>query len=394
MQPDHELIKNRGSRIQILRDRPKRMPIREMVFFGLLLLTAILIALGIAAMALLFTGNVAEDAFSAILKGSLGSVASLSTTLNHTAPILLVAVGACIAGKASLVNIGQEGQFVIGATVGFVSGQWLPGPAIVTIPATLIASFVGGGLWSGIAGVLRHVSGVSEVISTLLLNFIAFALVSLLVNRPWLLQETPIAGSVGSVSPQTDPISEMSRLPVLVAGSGYRLHSGIVVAIGLALIVKFIIARTVFGFRLRMFGNNPRAAVGAGVSKHYASVSLVLSGAFAGLAGGVVLAGVAFRVNPGLSNNFGWEGLLVALVSGYSAVISIIVAFLFGALRAGGGVLTSTGVNPSIVGVVQSLVVLAVTLPGLLINRRRRRALLNSQAASSGSTTEDADGSP
>src|SRR5690606_20338732 len=119
--------------------------------------------------------------------------------------------------------------------------------------------------------------------------------------------------------------------------------------------------RSRWGFRLRMFGHNPRTAKRAGVNVvAMGAAALLLSGAFAGLAGGVVLSGTALRVNPGMANNYGWEGLLVALVAGFSPLVAIVAAFLFGALRAGGGVLASTGVDSSIVGVIQALIVLAV----------------------------------
>jgi simple sugar transport system permease protein len=342
------------------------------LFAGLVLL-AIIAALGVATVVLSLTNSPPGAAFRSMYDGSLGSVRSIVTTLNHTAPILLVAIGASIAGRASLVNIGQEGQFVMGATMGVVAGLWFPGPRPLVIVAVLLAAAVGGGAWSGIAAVLRQVSKVNEVITTLLLNFVAFALVSFLVNRPYLLQETLPPGTNDAPSPQTDPIRLAARLPVLVSGSGFRLHSGIVIAVILAILGGLVISRTVFGFRLRLFGHNPRAATRSGVNRHlYGSGALVLSGAFAGLAGGVLLSGVAFRVNPGLSNNYGWEGLLVALVAGFSPIVAIFVATLFGALRAGGGVLAATGVNSSIVGVVQALVVLAVMLPSLYMRRRRR----------------------
>lgn len=346
----------------------------DMFWFAGLVVAAILAALAVAAALLGLAGSPPATAFQSMLQGSLGSVASVVTTLNHTAPILIVAIGAAIAGRAGLVNIGQEGQFVVGATFGVAAGLLIPGPMLLAIPVLLLASAIGGGLWALIAAFLRHRAGVNEVITTLLLNFIAFSLVSYMVNRAWLLQETVPEGSVQPANPQSDPISEAARLPVLMSGSGYRLHLGIIIAVVIALVAGFVITRTTFGFRLRMFGHNSRTAKRAGVSElRYGVGALVVSGAFAGLAGGVLLSGVAFRVNPGLSNNYGWEGLLVALVAGFSPVIAIPVAFLFGSLRAGGGVLAATGVNSAIVGVVQALIVLAIMLPALYVRRRRRR---------------------
>ncbi|MDZ7678900.1 MAG: hypothetical protein U5K29_10150 [Acidimicrobiales bacterium] len=346
----------------------------DLAWFAGLAAIAVFSALALAATLLWIAGNPPGSAFSSMLQGSLGSLSSFVTTLNHTGPLLIVAIGAAIAGRAGFVNIGQEGQFVIGATLAVVVGLTVPGPIVLVLPAVLLAAALGGACWAGIAAILRHQARVSEVITTLLLNFIAFALVSYLVNRSWLLQETVPEGSIQPAAPQSDPVSATARLPVLISGSGYRLHVGIFLALGLALAAGFAIARTTWGFRLRMFGLNKRTAKRAGVSDlAFGSGALLMSGAFAGLAGGVILSGVAFRVNPGLSNNYGWEGLLVALVAGFSPIFAIFVAFLFGALRAGGGVLAATGVNSAIVGVVQSLIVLAIMLPSLYVRRRKRR---------------------
>lgn len=345
----------------------------DVALFAVLIAASIAFALSLAALLLQVTGSPPGAAFSAMLRGSVGSTSSIVTTLNHTAPILVIAIGAAIAGRAALVNIGQEGQVVIGATLGVVVGLSLSGPRPLVLVAVLLASAIGGGLWAGIAALLRYASKVNEVITTLLLNFIAFSLVSYLVNRPSLLQESLPEGTVQAASPQSDALPPEARLPLVVSGSGFRLHLGIVIAVLLAVLVAFVISRTTWGFRLRMFGLNSRAARRAGVNGIiFGSGALILSGAFAGLGGGVLLSGVAFRVNPGLSNHYGWEGLLVALVAGFRPLVAAGVAVLFGALRAGGGALTATGVHSSIVGVVQALIVLAVMLPALYMRRRRR----------------------
>ena len=157
----------------------------------------------------------------------------------------------------------------------------------------------------------------------------------------------------------------------------------IVVATALAMIVAILIARSPWGLRLRMLGFNPRIVRRLGLrSGRIGGAALLLSGAFAGLAGGFLLTGVVLRIQGGFSsgvygsfsNNYGWEGLLAALVARYRPVYAVVVAILFGALRAGGGVLSATGVSPTIVGVVQALVVLAVAIPAILLQLRQRRA--------------------
>jgi ABC-type uncharacterized transport system permease subunit len=194
------------------------------------------------------------------------------------------------------------------------------------------------------------------------------------VNRQYLLQETLPKGSFSAPTPQTERLPDKAWLWVLSTGRGYRLHAGIVVSLALAVIITFVIRRTPWGFRLRLFGTNPRVAQRAGVrAGRFGGSVLVMSGAFAGVGGAMLLSGVALRVNPGLANNYGWEGLLVALVARYEVPIAALVALLFGALRAGGGALASTGVSPAIVGVVQASIVLAVMLPSLYMRRRQTR---------------------
>lgn len=339
---------------------------------AVLVVVAIAAALLVAALLLVATGGPPGGAFEAMVSGSIGSTSSLVTTLNHTAPILIVAVGACIAGRAALVNIGQEGQLTIGALLGTAVALRISGPSIVTIPIVLMAAAVGGGLWAGIAAVIRYARGVNEVVSTLLLNFVAFEVVSYAVNQPWLLQESrERSGQI--LSPQSNPIPQSMHLPTVMSGDGYILHLGIVIAFVAVGVVAVLIAKTGWGFNLRALGFNARAARRAGVSPaRLGGTALVLSGAFAGLAGGVMLTGSVFRIQDGFSNNYGWEGLLVALVAGYSPLLAIPVAFLFGALRAGGGVLASAGVSPAIVGVIQALIVLAVVLPSVYVRGRYR----------------------
>jgi ABC-type uncharacterized transport system permease subunit len=350
--------------------------------FALLLVVCIGIALGLASGLVAATGASPGEVWEAMIEGSVGSTPALTTTLNHAALILVVAVGACIAFRAGLVNIGPEGQLTIGALVGTTVGLALPFDGGFAILLVLLSAAVGGALWALVPAVLRYWRGVSEVVTTLLLNFIAFQAVSFAVNRTYLLQETVPADSPVAAQPQSDRLPESNRLGALADGVGYRLQITIVIAVVLALVVAFLIARSSWGLRLRMFGFNPHIARRVGAKPgRIGGGALLLSGAFAGLAGGLLLTGVVLRLQGGFSSgvygsfsdNFGWEGLLAALVARFRPLYAIAVAIFFGGLRAGGGVLASTGVNSSIVAVVQALVVLAVTLPAVLLQVRARR---------------------
>lgn len=361
---------------------PSRGRIRDAGIFGALVVICVGIALGLASALVAMTGASPGTVFDAMTSGSFGSTAAIVSTLNHTGLILTVAIGACIAFRAGLVNIGQEGQITIGGLAGGAVGLSLPFDGPFAIFVILASAAIGGGVWALLPAYLRYGRGVSEVVTTLLMNFVAFQTVSFAVNKTYLLQETVPKNSPFQALPQSDRLPEGDRLPSVINGLGYNLLITVLVAIVLAVLVGFLITRTRWGLRLRMFGFNPRIARRVGVRPgRIGGGALVLSGAFAGLAGGLILTGVTLRVQGGFSsgvygsfsNNYGWEGLLAALVARYRPLYAIPVAIFFGALRAGGGVLSSTGVNPTIVGVVQALVVLAVTIPAVLMQARERR---------------------
>ncbi len=299
-------------------------------------------ALGLASLLVAVTGESPGTVFDAMTDGSIGSTAAIVSTLNHTALTLTVAIGACIAFRAGLVNIGQEGQITIGGLAGASVGLSLPFSGFFAILIILVSAAVGGALWALIPAFLRYGRGVSEVVTTLLMNFVAFQTVSYAVNHQFLLQETVPKNSPVAAQPQSNRLPDADRLPTLLNGVGYSLLITIVIAVVLALIVGFLIARSKWGLRLRMFGFDPRIARRVGVRPGaIGGGALLLSGAFAGLAGGFLLTGVVLRIQGGFSsgvygsfsNNYGWEGLLAALVARYRPVYAIAVAFFFGALR-------------------------------------------------------------
>lgn len=319
--------------------------------------------------------------FEAMYTGSLSDGAAIGLTLDEATPILIVALGAIIATRAGIINIGPEGQVLIGAMFATAVGLNWPGGGVPAIVATLVAGAVGGAIWAGVAAVLRFARGVDVVISTLLLNFIAVPVVSFAVNRDWLLRETVGEGELSV--PQSDRIPDDSHLPRIGRFPDFNVSVGIVIAIVAVVLVTVALRRTRWGFRLRMLGLNPLAASSMGVSVAKAGgVALLLSGAFAGLAGGVMLTGSAFRLQPGFSNNVGFDGLLAALIARRNPIAAVVVAFFFGALRAGGGFLATTGVPRFLVEIVQSLLVLAALFPPVFLTLRdRRRQLIQARAA-------------
>jgi simple sugar transport system permease protein len=323
------------------------------------------------------TGGSPGDVFSAFRDGSVAKPGRWGLTLGVSAPILVVAVGTIVNSRAGLINIGQEGQLVIGACFAAYVGGRVGGPGPLALVWLLLAGIVGGAIWAGIAGVLRYWRNVPEVLSTLLLGAVAANLMGFGLQKRWLLL-APAAGRANrnQVSEPLDPGRRLPRVTLF----GNEFPVSVLVAIVLAIIVTVVLDRTVPGFRLRVLGRNRVAAQRAGiVETRYGICAMLVSGGFAGLAGGMMLAGGDFG-NYQLVANFGggigFAGLLVALVARERVLPAIAVAFVFGGLRTGAGFLRSTGLSSRIADVVQGLLVLSLLLPPAIVYvRSRRRAL-------------------
>jgi general nucleoside transport system permease protein len=292
--------------------------------------------------------------------------------------LLLVALGTIVNARAGLVNIGQEGQLLIGAAFATYVGVRLDGPGPLVVVALCVAGIIGGALWAGIAGGLRYWRGVPEVLSTLLMVIIAAQAVGYGLKNEWLLLSP--AGNRANRNQVSEQLTSDTRLP-RITWFGNEFPTSVFLAVALAALVAFALARTVPGFRLRMLGQNPRTAQRAGVgATRYGMGSMLVSGGFAGLAGATMLAGGDFgnyQLVPGFSTNIGWTGLLVALVARERAMAAIAVAFTFAGLRTGSGFLAATGVERKITDVVQALLVLALLIPPALLYIRERRRALN-----------------
>ena len=253
----------------------------------------------------------------------------------------------------------------------------LAGPGPFVLVTAMLCGIIGGAIWAGIAGVLRYYRNVPEVLSTLLLSTVAANLMGWGLRKPWLLL-APAAGRANR-NQVSEPLAPNTRIP-RVTWFGNEFPISVIVALILTVIVWLVLDRSVIGFRLRMLGRNPRTARRAGVAeRRYGIGAMLVSGGFAGLAGGFMLAGGDFG-NYQLVANFGagigFAGLLAALVARQRVFVVVFVSFLFGCMRTGSGFLRATGVSGRIADVVQGLLVLALLLPpAILYIRERRRAL-------------------
>ncbi|WFE55361.1 ABC transporter permease [Micromonospora sp. WMMD712] len=335
------------------------------------------VALALSALLIAVTGGSPTASAKAMYQGSMASPAAWSTSLLYVAPLLLVAVGACVSARSGFFNIGQEGQVLIGALFGAWAGLRLALPGPLLVVTVLAAAGVGAGAWAGLSALMYRFRGVNVVVSTMLMTFLAQQLVSFAVNTPWLLQESRLGR--GTLSPQSNPLPEGARIDSLGEYPNLQINGGLVLAVVVAVVFSLALARTRWGFRLTMTGLSPAAARHAGVRVGaLGGMALAISGGLAGLAGALLLASPVGtnRLQPGMSLNIGWDGLLVALVARNNPLLAVPVAVLFGVLRAGGSFLAATGVPPFLVDVVKALLVLAFVAPPVVIGmlRKRRRA--------------------
>jgi simple sugar transport system permease protein len=312
--------------------------------------------LALVAAGLGLAGYDPAAAFVALWHGSFGSAdAFLSGTLVRSVPLILIALGFSLALRAGMLNIGAEGQFLAGAIaatwIGVQAGGW---PAPVAIGMAWVGAFVAGLLWVVVPVMLRLRFGVLEVISTLLLNFVAEALVSFMILGP--LQEA------GGIYPQSDAIAGSARLPVI---PGTRLHLGLLLAVALACALWFHLFRTLAGFRLRAAGAGPRAAVLTGridVAR-VAAIALLLSGGIAGVAGAVEVGGVSYALYANLSPGYGFTAIAVALLARLNPLGIVAAGIFFGGLEVGAGAMQrDAGVPAVIVHAVEAGVILALLL--------------------------------
>jgi simple sugar transport system permease protein len=295
--------------------------------------------------------------------GAFGtSDAILSALLPRAIPLILIGLGIGLSFRAGALNIGAEGQFYAGAVaatwVGTSVGAW---PRGLAIPAVLLAGFAAGFLWAFGPTILRLHFGVLEVISTLLLNFVAEAGVSWMVQGP--LQES------SHVYPQSNPLPLAARLPGL---PGTRLHVGLILAVAVAVAMWAFGHRTVAGLQLKATGLNPVAAevMGGINTRRVFAIALLGSGALAGLAGSIEVSGTTFALFQNLSPGYGFTGIAVALLARLDPIATILTGLLFAALEAGASAMQrEAGVPAVAVYIVEATIIIAVLLAE--VSRRR-----------------------
>ncbi len=314
---------------------------------------ALAIALAVAAVVLWATGGQPVDAFKALFQGAFGSENSILRTLAKATPLLLSGLAVAIAFRAGMFNIGAEGQIMVGALASAVVGFAAKGlPFVIHLPLAILTGMAAGGLWAFVPGVLKAWRGTHEVIVTIMMNYIAFNLCHYLVNKPFKDPHT-----LASATPRVLPSAQLWAQP-----GGTNFSAGFFIALVAAACVAFLIKRTALGYEIRAVGLNPDAARAAGLNvPRTLVISMVLSGALAGLAGAVQVLAVEHRYLDTLSAGYGFDSIAVALLGGLNALGVVLAAILFGGLNSGAIFMESWTSTPrQIAGIVQAVVILAV----------------------------------
>lgn len=323
---------------------------------------AVLASFGVAAVFLALTGRSVGAVYDAMWTGSFGSAYGQAQTMLAAIPLIFTGLAVAIAFRMLLWNIGGEGQFYLGAfgatAVAYAFPQW---PAPILLPAMVLGGIVGGAAWALVPGVLRAYLRTNEIVPTLLLNFVAILWIDYMVHNAW---RDP--DSLGF--PLGKPFTDSATLPLL---GNTAVHAGAIVALLAAVTIAVILGRTAWGYRVRVIGENPRAAEYAGFSipRNIVAVML-LSGALAGLGGMVEVSGVVHRIQADISPGFGYTGIIVATLARFSPVLVVPVALLFGALIVGGLELQTLGLPSDIVLMLQGVILFFALAGELLVNYR------------------------
>ncbi|TCO74372.1 ABC transporter permease [Marinisporobacter balticus] len=312
----------------------------------------IFVALVLGAIFLIFSGHAPIDVYVTMIDGAFGSAYGVNETIVKTIPLLIAALGVSIAFRMKLWNIGAEGQIYAGGIM--ASGVALSFgdlPSLLLIPMMMIAAFLGGALWACVPGIARSFWGTNETITTLMMNYVGILWVDYLVFGPW-------KDPKGYNFPITAEFSPSAFLPTF---GGTRVHIGIVIAILCSFVIYILLNKTVWGYEIRVAGENSDVAKYAGmnVTKNII-LTLMVSGGIAGIAGMTEVSGVIHRLQSNFSPGYGYSAIIIAWLARLNPIAAIFVSFLFGGLIVGGYAVQTSGLPASVALMLQGLILFCV----------------------------------
>lgn len=341
------------------------------------------LALVIGAIVIALSGKDPLAAYRALVEGAVGggtpqqAAYNTSETIINAIPLIFAGISVAVAYRTGLFNIGAEGQLLIGAlAAGWFGVQFAGLPGLVLAPATIAVAALAGALYGAIPGALKAWRGAHEVITTIMLNYVAIFVMH------WLLQNGPLTAPNAFGQPASSRIGDGAILPIILPPELVplsRLHAGLIVAILALVVFWFLMWKTSLGYELRAVGFSPRAARQAGIDpKRRMVMVMAIAGAFAGVGGAVQIMGVLHRVYDGFSPGYGFEAIAVALLGKNAPVGILLAALLFGAFGHGGALMQSNAqVSAQLVAVIEALVlflVAAEVVTRMVTARRRARA--------------------
>ena len=318
-------------------------------------ITMVFIALLIGAVIILMLNQNPIEAYSYMFKGAFVGKRAIAKTLLGATPLIFTGLSVAFAFKAGLFNIGAQGQIIAGGLVAGIVGAYANSIFVNNVFVVLLLAGIAGFLWAGIAGYLKARNGVHEVISTIMLNYIALCLEGYVLNSPL---------KADGYIPQTPPIHTASRLLDLMPSTNVPLSFGFIIALIAVFVVWYVLKKTIFGYELKAVGLNPSASESVGINVNWKIILIMgLSGLLAGLGGGVRVAGGICQHSylQGIMAEYGFDGIAVALLAKNHPVGVIASAILFSALRVGGQMMQfQTDIPSQIVMMIQAIIILLI----------------------------------
>ena len=315
---------------------------------------AILVSFVIGAIILFVAGYDVGKAFTSLWLGTFRNLFTITSTINRSSPLIFVGLAVAIAFRGSVFNIGAEGQLLMGTIFAtFVGVNFTVLPGVVLIPLMIIAGALGGAIWGFIPGFLKAKYEVSEVITTIMFNYIALHLIGYLVRGP--MRDPQRA------EPMSHTIADQGFLPSILPGT--RLHFGYFLGIIFAVLLFYLLFKTFVGYEVRAVGLNRDAAKSGGINVQTTITStMLISGALAGMGGAIEIANVHYLLE-GISPGYGYTGISVAVLAGSNPIGVIFTSLLFGMLSSGGmSMQRLAGISSSFVGIFQGIMIIAIAL--------------------------------
>ena len=338
---------------------------RERTLTILVPIISVLLALVVGGIVIACLGKNPIQGYALLFSGSLGTTQKFASSLVSACPLIFTALAAAFAYRCGVFNLGGEGQFIMGAVSAIV---FLLVTGIEGIAGTVLAILVGtvvGALWAALPGIMKITRGLNEMITSIMLNYVATLFMGFIYTNAFR----------DGGNPQTPSVADSVMLAKF---PGFRIHTGVILAIVLSLVVAYVISKTSFGFKIRAVGLNPLASKVNGFNVKFLVVAaFIISGAIAGMGGAVELLGKQYRLMSGFGSGFGFDGVAIALIAQLNPLASLLVAIFFGALTTGASSMqVGIMVPTAIVEIIRALIIIFSVAGVALIKLPKIQALI------------------